>query len=505
MKKLISLILVLALALTAFTVANAEVDPDRVIVVVQGTDVQSLDPALQNDTYSKYVIRSMYETLVEKSNDGEFIPGLAESWEYAEDAMSITFHLRDNVYFHHGEKLKAEDVGFTWDRAVAGGKIAGIVECYDHCEVIDEFTVKMCFNQPIVTMLSNVASLSLCIVSKEYTEALEAEGKSLEEYPNGTGPYSFVSYTPMSEAVVTRFDGYWDQANKAKNGGIIFRIIPEEVSRTIALETGEVDMLLDVPTTDAQTLMANPDLQVFSYSTGHMEFIIFNQNKEIFKDKRVRQAISYALDRDAWVYMVYSGNASPNYTYVGLASPGFSDNVTHYEFDLEKAKALLEEAGVTNLTFVGSCSTDARERGLVTLQANLAEIGVTMEISHNTTAAFLEGVRNHEHDICVYGYIVSDEPDSVFTSLLPSTASETGNIAGFCNEEVDELVKQAKMTVDQTERYAIYEKIQQICAEEAVWIPCASRTTMVAAKANLTGFEPSNRDNHILTFVEIDE
>ena len=367
MKKLVSLTLALLLCVGMLAGCsgskNGGAESDGIIKVGVSTDITSLDPQNHNDTTSAYMTRHIYSNLVTLNDNNEFVGDLAESWAYVEGSdTQIAFKLKEGVKFHDGTTLTSEDVKFTLERCKTSTKVPHLVAMIDNIEVVDEVNFIINLTTPSNTIISSLFHSGTGILSKAHTEKIEAEGKSLLDAPMGTGQYKFVSWTPGTSVVLEKFDEYFDETRAAQNNGLEMKVYLEDAARTIALETGEVDLCLKVPTTDANRIKDNAELELNEVSATHIEYFGFNTQKAPFDNKLVRQAMNYVVNKADVVIAATEGVAAPFDSYISSAAIGYYDTAVKYDFNLETAKALLAEAGYNEsnpLTFTAILSCDA--------------------------------------------------------------------------------------------------------------------------------------------------
>ena len=330
MKKLLTLILCLAMVLTVFvgcsstpaTEEGASASGDAAqgeaadseykdtLVYALNTDVQSLDPQIQNDTTSEQVVKMLYNTLLKFEDDGTVVGDLAESWSVSEDKLTWTFNLKQGVKFHNGKELTSADVKATFDRALnaeAGGlRTTEIIKMFTAVEAPDPYTVTITTDGPYGPMESLMCNMSLGIMDADYIEQYGLDLGTSVEGENGTGPFKVVSWERDQEIVVERFDDYF--GTPAKLQTVVYTVIPEAASRVIALETGEVDVI-DKPTDeDLARLEADTEnFTVLRKPTISQRLFRFGCNDPIISNTKVRQAIVYAIDRQAIIDALFTG------------------------------------------------------------------------------------------------------------------------------------------------------------------------------------------------------
>lgn len=506
MKKLLTLILCLAMVLTVFvgcsstpaTEEGASASGDAAqgeaadseykdtLVFAMNTDVQSLDPQIQNDTTSEQVVKMLYNTLLKFQDDGTVVGDLAESWSVSEDKLTWTFNLKQGVKFHNGKELTSADVKATFDRALnaeAGGlRTTEIIKMFTAVEAPDPYTVTITTDAPYGPMESLMCNMSLGIMDADYIEKYGLDLGTSVEGENGTGPFKVVSWERDQEIVVERFDDYF--GTPAKLQTVVYTVIPEAASRVIALETGEVDVI-DKPTNeDLERLEADTEnFTVLRKPTISQRLFRFGCNDPIISNTKVRQAIVYAIDRQAIIDALFTGSAYPSTAPLAPVTFGYSD-LGEIEQDLELAKSLLAEAGYPDGFDTKIVTTERYQNGIELaeiISQQLAEIGINAEIEvweWSALSASWNGITADEFDqpIFIMGAGPSmRDADGGLRGLY--TTSETGlndrNYGFYSNAEVDALIEQGMQETDQQKRVEIYKEAMEILYREdpvAFWL-----------------------------------
>ena len=506
MKKLLTLILCLAMVLTVFAGCSstpateegasasgeaaqgeaADSEYKDTLVFAMNTDVQSMDPQIQNDTTSEQVVKMLYNTLLKFEDDGTVVGDLAESWSVSEDKLTWTFNLKQGVKFHNGKELTSADVKATFDRALnaeAGGlRTTEIIKMFASVEAPDPYTVTITTDGPYGPMESLMCNMSLGIMDADYIEKYGLDLGTSVEGENGTGPFKVVSWERDQEIVVERFDDYF--GTPAKLQTVVYTIIPEAASRVIALETGEVDVI-DKPTDeDLARLEADTEnFTVLRKPTISQRLFRFGCNDPIISNTKVRQAIVYAIDRQAIIDALFTGSAYPSTAPLAPVTFGYSD-LGEIEQDLELAKSLLAEAGYPDGFDTKIVTTERYQNGIELaeiISQQLAEIGINAKIEvweWSALSASWNGITADEFDqpIFIMGAGPSmRDADGGLRGLY--TTSETGlndrNYGFYSNAEVDALIEQGMQETDQQKRVEIYKEAMEILYREdpvAFWL-----------------------------------
>ncbi|PZN13078.1 MAG: peptide ABC transporter substrate-binding protein [Bacillota bacterium] len=324
---------------------------DTLVVGLRADRIVSLDPAAYRDRDTETVIRNIFDGLVTRTPDGKVVPEIAESWEQP-DPTTYVFKLRRGVKFHNGEDLTADDVVFTFERILAEDGLdgqpsprKGLVEPLQSVEKVDDYTVRMKLAQPSQAFLQLLVHTQ--IVPKDYVEEVGSAG--LAEKPVGAGPFRFVSGTLDGEIVLERFEDYYGGSPElppvgpAKLRRVVFRMMPEPVTRIAALKAGEVHIIQEVPPDQVEQLRGDPGIQVKVTQGTRLYMIELNNQK--LADPRVRQALNYAVDWDAILKELYRGHAHRVATALLPSGFGYNPDLKPYPYDPDKARELLRQAG----------------------------------------------------------------------------------------------------------------------------------------------------------------
>ncbi len=505
MKKTLLLAVVFAVLFSSCSNNTGTASTDE-LVVVMGGEAVTLDPHGQNDQPSSRVRKQIYNTLVTQNEAMEVIPGLAESWEITDGGKTLTLKLRDDVTFHNGNKFNAEDVKFSLERALASPHVKNIVQAIDPngITIIDDYTVEVKMLYPFAPILAHLAHTAISILDEEATIA---GGDSYGQNPVGTGPYKFVSWTPGDSIVLTRFDDYFEE--KAKIKDVRMRVITENSNRAIAVETGDAHIVYDISPNDVARIESNDELNMVRSANFSSAYVGFNVEKAPFDDIRVRQAINLALDMDSIIEAVYFGAGSPSKGPIVERVWSYNTDLPGYGYDLERAKALMAEAGYADgfETSIWVNENTQRIEIAEIAQAQLAEIGITLNIEILEWAAYLERTAAGEHEMFILGWVtVTGDPDyGLYATFHTDSFGAAGNRSFYSNPRVDELLTIGRTTGDPDARMAAYKEAQEIIFDEAPWIFTWQGEDLNATRANVAGFTNNPAGHHRLDTVYFTE
>lgn len=467
------------------------------IIAAVASDIQSMDPAAGVDSPSALLNKHIYNGLVKIDDNKKVVGDLAESFEIVDD-VTYKFKLKEGILFHNGEELKASDVKFTLERCKTMPKAMSNADAIDHVSVEGDYECTVHLSRPYPSLLYVLNDTSMKIVSeKAVTEA----GENYGEDPVGTGPFKFKEWLPNDHWTLERFDDYFEGPAMATS--ITTRIIPESSARCIALETGEVDVILSVAATDAQNIENNSDLVLESHPAASVEYLAMNTQKDALSDVRVRQAITYALDRQEFLDVIIEGRGEVATSFIAKTLPGWNEDVQPYPQDIGKAKELLKEAGYGDgLDLTIYVSGDVRSRSAQIAQAQLKEVGINLDINTCEWGAFQDAINKGEHDLLILGWTnTTCDPEYSIAPLFHSKNCGKGGNRAFLNDEkLDSMIDAASMETDEETRLSEYKEIQKYLEELCPWVPLYTKYDMVGRRVDLKGFEYNkNTAIHTLT------
>ncbi len=422
----------------------------------QGADITSLDPHQGKETTAVEFTDQIFDTLFVVDENNEVQPLIAESYEQTSDTQ-YAVKIREGIKFHDGSTLTAEDVKFSLDRAIASASVSYIVDFIDNIEVVDEYNVLINLKAPYAPALRNLSVPFSAIVPKALVEADE---EAFIKNPIGCGPYKFVEWKPGDSAKLVAFEDYF--GGKAATENLIMKVIPEASQRTIALENNEIDLAYDIIPNDLEKVAANENLQLFDAPSLTCYYVTMNMNKEPFNNQLVRDAINYAIDRQTIVDVIAYGSGQPADAIIapgvfGYFSPGA------YEYDVEKAKELLAQAGYPNGFNTSIVVNDNQTRVEVcqAIQGMLKEVGIECSVDVMEFGSFIQMTTNGEHDMAYMGWVTSTiDADYTYYSLEHSSQQgAAGNRTFLADAEVDALVEKGRTTSDEEERLAAYKEL----------------------------------------------
>lgn len=471
------------------------------VIFAQGADVTSFDPQVGKETPAVAVTNHIYDTLVDVDPvSGEIVPQIAVSWEQLDD-LTYRFKIREGLKFHNGEDLKADDVKFSIDRAIASPSVSYIVDFIDSVAVEDDYTVTIKTKAPYAPTLRNLAVPYAAIVPKDY---VSANPDILKTAPVGSGPYKFVSWSQNDNVKLEAFDDYYAGAPKTKY--LEMKVIPEAAQRTIALETGEIDIAYDLTTSDSRRVDASKKLTLYEVPSLSCFYISFNTKKAPFDNKLVRQALNMAIDRQLLIDTVNGGSGEVANAIIAPAVFGYY-NPGDFEYNPEKAKQLLSEAGYPNgfdcTLWVNN--NQSRVEMCQAIQAMFMEIGVNCKVEVMEFGAFISRTTNGEHDMGYFGWVTSTkDADYTYYSLEHSSQQgAAGNRSFTSDPTVDKLVEAGRTSADSAVRTEAYKELAIYLKDLSNNAPVIYTTINAGASNNVEGFELDPIGYHKLQNVQV--
>lgn len=472
------------------------------LVLGIGRGITSLWPGGENDQGTVMMNNQFYNRLVRKNFEtGKIEPELAKSWEVSPDNLTYTFHLRDDVYFHNGDKMTAEDVAWSmneWHKYETYTK--DYLVFFNNAEVIDDYTVVMHYDKAYAAALEGLSMTLVGILDKKYVlekmgdkwdKTGNAQSRAIygEIDPNGTGPFKFVSKVSGESITMEANDKYFEGAPAFKK--VTVKIMTDTNAALMALEAGEIDVLSHAPSSDKMAVESNKDLVWYQNDkTPILIWLMLNKADKYLANDKVRQAIAYALDKEEIAIGTTDGVGGVIHSPIPVSATGYSDAVKDYEQDLDKAKKLMAEAGYPNgfTLEMKTTSSNTYKKPSEIIQAQLAKIGINIKVTVVDT--FWSDVAAHNFSIgvmnlCIY---VPDADQALYPLYY---SGEKRNYVAVSNKELDSLLDTARSETDIAKRTEIYAKAQQIFHDDLFMIPLCNYVSILAANKHVKGIVAS--------------
>ena len=441
---------------------RVEKEEKKILTMAQKAEIKTLDPQKATDSVSRSIIKLINQTLVYIDNEGNIVPELAQEITKVSPKETL-IKIKNDIKFSNGETLTIDDVLFSLERAKASPKMSQDLYMIESFEKVDDRTLKINTLYDAGNLLHKLASGGVAIVNK----------KAFEEDENnivGTGMFKLKEWVAGEKLVLERNEFFKD--SKSNIDTLVVKFVPEANSRMIMLETGEIDLARDLLPLDFKKLSEDTKFTTVEVETPSNMFLGFDLRNELLADKRVRQAIAYAINNEDLVKTVFNGSASVATSPVPKITTGHNENSNNYPQNIEKAKQLLAEAGYPNGFNIELFVSEDNQRidMAVIIQDNLKKIGINAEIKTFQWAAYVSTIENPNiiKPIFIMSWNISnDDPDEVLYPLYHSSQIDAHtNVVFYKNEKFDNLISEARETTDKDKRMKLYEEAQDIIQED---------------------------------------
>jgi len=453
-------------------------------------DPPNLDPAHGRDTTSAVVQMHIYDGLVDlEPLTLEPQPAVAESWTISEDGLVYTFHLRKGVKFHNGREVTAEDFRYSFERILdpktksertwvleqlkgAEAMLKGEADTVEGIKVIDDYTIELTLKEPLAFFISLLSMESASVIPKE--EVMKW-GEDFSLHPVGCGPFVFSEWFRDSKLIIKKFDEYYGEGPYIDE--VRFLVMKE---RSMAFENykkGNLDILTSVPSGRIMDAKRQFPDEMYIWKSLGTNYLSFNHEKPPFKgNRKLRLAFNYAIDREGMCEIIHEGVHYPAAGILPKGLQGYNPDLKGYEYNPEKAKELLAEAGYPGGEGLGTLelwyNTDEQHRrDCLLIQDNLRDIGVDVTLNNMDWGTFLDSTKNGEKAFFRSGWIADlPDPDNFLYVLLHSSNIGEGNYSRYNNPEYDALVEKARKITNMEERIPIYQEAERMAVENATWL-----------------------------------
>jgi peptide/nickel transport system substrate-binding protein len=459
-------------------------------------DTSGLDAHRHNQLHISHPTSVMYTGLTDIDQQGNIVPGIAESWEPNKDLTAWVFRLRKGVLFHNGREVDAEAVKLNLERiknpAIGGDWERGAIANLDSVEVLDRYTVRLKAAVPAVTMPSNVMHYPTRLLAPDAFE-------TAAEHPIGTGPFKFVSWTRNNEARMVRFENYWETDAEGHSlpylDEVVGKIKREDSVRLTALRTGQVQFI---------NTMAQADITSFTktqsdkYSLwewhGGGQYVVFNWRRGPFQDKRLRTAAAHAIDRNAIHHAVFYGHGAMADQPYPEGNPWHLEGIRSLEYDPEKAKALLTESRAvgTEVKLLSNANAVISREIAQVVQDLWNTVGFKVSVELLDTVPWNQARNEGTFTASIQGHTFRYDPDDFFGRDLHSKSQYSHILSGWQNARYDQLIEEAKRTLDPARRKELYTEGWNIANVELPFFYLHEFTQTSAAAKVLQGYQPGS-------------
>ena len=454
------------------------------VVIATANEPPTMAPHQHSAVAGGYMNILTHNTLFQSNIETLAIePCLVESYEILGD-KEWEFKLREGVKFHNGEEMTAEDIKASMEYARENASFTNTYSNFwESIEIKDKYT--------FVVKTKEVYAKTLYDMASHYAlpKSLLESGEDISANPIGTGPYKFVKWTLGDKIEFEAFEDYWQGAPAIKK--LTYRIIPEGSSRTIALEAGEVDFIVEVDNNDLGRLESNDGITVINKTGTSFNFLVLNNERFPFNNQDFRHAMNCAIDKEALVKVALNGAGTGNFTQTPVIFEGAATSVPD-SYDLAKAKEYLEKSGIDpkTVSFSCICSDDVKRRCGEVIQANLQELGITMNLESMDLATYLSTAAEGNFDTCIGGYTSSNMMGFIEGKFTTKSINGS-NWTRTTDPKIDELYKKATQTLDDKERNKILTECANYINEVCPQVPTYGANVTRAYNSKLQGIEVS--------------
>jgi peptide/nickel transport system substrate-binding protein len=458
------------------------------------TDIAGLDAHRHNQNHQIHATAALYNGLTDIDQRGNLVPSLAEHWEPNKELTAWTFRLRQGVLFHNGRELDAEAIKLNvlriQDPTVGHDFIRGGLENVESVEALDKYTVRINTKVADAALPTSIMRYPIVLMAPDAFD-------TSAERPIGTGPFKFVSWTRNSDTRLVRFENYWESDAEGHGLPYLDEVIAkpkrEDSVRLTALRTGQVHLIDDMAQADVERFMKEhgTTYHTWRWHAGG-NYIVFNWRRGVFQDKRLRTAAAHAIDRNALHQMVYYGQGEILDQCFPRQDPWYLEGIRGLEYDPDRAKALLREARAvgTAVKIIANVNTALARETVQVLQASWEAVGLKTTLELLDTVPFLAAAREGHFDGRLGGYTYRYEPNDFYARNLHSKSEWNRSNSGWHNARYDQLVEEAKRTLDMARRKALYTEAQNIINGELPHFHLHDVVRTTAAVKALQGYQP---------------
>jgi peptide/nickel transport system substrate-binding protein len=463
-------------------------------------DIGNLNPFVNTRSINHDLRTLMYETLLTVDKNFETRPSLAEFWDISKDGRDYTFRLRSRVRYHNAQGMTAEDVKWSVEYARESKNAAyglPFLSPVESVTVLDARRIRIRLKEPMSPFLASLTSISAFpVIPKQSLQIAE----NPRAFPPGTGPYQFVEWVPGQRLVVKRFPDYW-QKGIPRIDEIHFRPIEDETVRLTALRAADVDLIERFPDHYVERVTSGQIKSIsLTYAMGAgLRGYVFNTQTPPFSNVKLRQAIAYAMDKQEILKGAYSGIGTV-INQKGIPGSAWYFNIPERKRDLEKAKALLREAGFPEGIKVQLLGRSGNQAEAQIFQAELKEAGIDVELQFLEPVTYLKKIRMGDFTVATIGGIVYLDPDQNYypdyhTEKIEKGKTDRRNLAGYSNARVDRLLEEARVELDTMKRQKLYKEVVETLHDEVPQIHMLASPYVFGFQSYVKGleFEPQGR------------
>ena len=479
-----------ALALAAgLTLATSYAEAAGVLTIGRREDGTTFDPIRTAQNIDFWVFSNVYDVLVRVDRSGTKLePGLAESWEISDDGLTYTFNMRD-AKFSDGSPITAGDAAFTLLRIRddEGSLWSDSYSVIDTAEAVDDRTLVVRLKTPSAPFLSTLAMPGVSIISQAGMESMGQEAYA--ENPVASGAFTVKEWRRGDRVILEKNPNFWE-ADRVSLDGVEWISVPDDNTRMLNVQAGELDAAIYVPFSRVAELQTDPELTVHLEPSTREDHLLINHEQGALADKKVRQALDMAIDKQAIVDTVTFGLGTVADSYIPAGALYQNPDNPHRDYDPEKAKEMLAEAGASDLTlnYLIDAGNEVDEQIAVLLQQQLAQAGITANLQKVDPSQRWDMLVDGDYDVSV-NYWTNDilDPDQKTTFVLGHDTN-MNYMTRYQNDEVKKLVEEARVEMDPVKREAMYIKIQELAKDDAHWIDLYYSPFINVSRSNVENF-----------------
>jgi peptide/nickel transport system substrate-binding protein len=457
---------------------------DAAITISLSADPPKLDPAQSSALVDRQVLNSLCDKLFDLDAQGKVVPMLVSESQLSDDKLTYTFKLREGVKFHDGTDFNADAVKFNLERGMAEASPRKTeLEAIKSIEVVDPTTVKVTLKEPFAPLLSILTDRSGMMVSPK---AAQEKGDDFLSNPVCSGPFKFQERVKGDHITLVRNDNYWQQGlPKAKQ--ITYRIFPDANTALVNLRSGQVDVTDTLPAKEVPALKQNSKFVVVNEPGLGYQGIYLNTTQPPFDNENVRKAVDLLIDRDTLVKVMFGDTATPGHSPFSESNLAYGESDTYQKPNVEQAKKLLADAGVSNVSFTLKTGTSPANAQLAQLVQNMLKAGgINMQIEKVEFGTLLEQSQSGNYQAVQLGWSGRPDPDQNIYDFIVTGGKN--NDSRYSNPQVDDLLRKARAESDQGKRKELYDQVMQALHDDVPYVYLYHQNNLFGMTNNITGF-----------------
>lgn len=471
----------------------------KIVVIANDNDVTGIIPFEVSNMPSGRLEDLLYNRLFKYDKDMNVIPVLAEGYEVIDDT-TIRIPLKKGIKFHNGEEMTSEDVAFGFEMWRDRKIKAHMMDSIKNVKILDKYTIELNLKYPFGPLIGNIIAGYSLVNKKEITENTKYKERAI-----GTGPYKFAEWIPGEKITVERFEEYWDEKSDVEK--IVFKPITEASNRAIGLEAGDIQISYEIDPINKSTIEESKELNHLEIPSTRINYLVYNTQKGILVNEKVRRALALAIDRDSIIDAVLMGNGKKAESIIPPLVFGNNPNVKVIPHNIEEGKRLLKEAGIQEGTKLSLMIADRGANVSIAqiIQSNLKEIGIDVTIDILEWGTYLEYSGQGKHELALGGWSTGtgDADYASYPLLHTSAIGSPGNRSFYSNKKMDEILDKARRSMNREERKKLYFEVQDLVNEDMPILPLYYGVSNLGVNKNYTNIQLSADGRHELQNIKI--